>query len=141
MRSLLLALLLFLVPGCAGTGDPAPGQIQHVVVMWLKEPGDAEGRAKVIEASRALASIPGVLAVRVGEPLPSEREVVDDSFDVAIVLTLADAAALAAYEAHPDHVGAVEDVLAPLVARFPRLRRRGLIVRDRSTASVHDRVL
>lgn len=118
MRSLLLAVLVFTLGGCAGTGSAAPGRIQHVVLMWLKQPGDAAARAKLVEASLGLRDIPGVLDVRVGEPLASERDVVDDSFDVAFVMTLADAGALASYEVHPDHLAAVEQTLAPLVARF-----------------------
>lgn len=123
MKALLFALLLSMLPSCAGTcgakcDTPAPGRVQHVVLMWLNEPGNSDARAQLIEASMGLRDIPGVLAVRVGEPLASDRDIVDDSFDVAIVMTLADAVALAAYESHPDHVAAVNEVLRPNVARF-----------------------
>lgn len=88
-----------------------------MVLVWLKQPGDAEGRAALIEGARSFRSIPGVLGVRAGTALPSEREVVDDSFDVALVISFDDADALAAYELHPDHVRAVEELLKPLAER------------------------
>ena len=93
------------------------GHVQHVVLCWLKTPGDAEAIAAIAEASEALMSIPGVLRVETGTALASERSVVDDSFDIGIVFTLESAEALQGYLVHPDHVAASRDVLGPLVER------------------------
>ena len=46
------------------------------------------------------------------------RPVVDSSFDVAVVVTFEDEAALRAYDAHPTHKQAVEEVLRPLVGKL-----------------------
>jgi len=89
-----------------------------VVVCWLREPGDAEARQQLIEASRRLQEVPGVIRVVAGEAVASEREVVDDSFDVAVVMTFADAEAMQAYLADPRHRAAVRETLAPLVGRM-----------------------
>ena len=90
------------------------GPVQHVVICWLKEPGNAQVRQQLIAASHSFAEIPGVLSVSVGPSLPSERTVVDSSYDIGVVITLKNAAALQDYLDHPIHKQAVTDVLGPL---------------------------
>lgn len=108
-----------LAAGCATTSpSPAPGRVQHVVIVWLKEPGNAEHRRRLIEASRGLAAIPGVVRVAAGEPLPKSRPMEDDSYDVAVVFTFESRAALAAYQTHPEHKLATDQVLRPLTRRI-----------------------
>ena len=46
--------------------------IQHVVLCWLKEPGNAEHRNQIIEISKTFRKIPGVLEVRVGKVIESD---------------------------------------------------------------------
>ena len=96
----------------------AAGGITHVVLLWLKQPGDAAAIDRIIKTSREFTKIPGVMSVRVGWALPSTRPVVDSTFDVGLAMTFTDAAALQAYEAHPQHVKAVQEVLRPLAARI-----------------------
>ena|SRR5687768_11911056 len=95
------------------------GGVEHVVLCWLKTPGDASARQRVIYESKAFVGvIPGLLHVSAGTALPSTRPAVDASFDVAVVMTFRDEAALRAYDAHPAHKKAVDEVLRPLVARL-----------------------
>ena len=94
------------------------GGVTHVVLLWLKQPGDEAAIKRITETSREFRQIPGVLAVRVGRPLPSTRPVVDSSFDVGLAMSFADETALQAYETHPQHVKAVREVLRPLAARI-----------------------
>jgi hypothetical protein len=54
----------------------------------------------------------------VGTPLASERPVVDDSFDVGLVMRFANAADLAVYEKHPVHVKAVNEILKPAAKKL-----------------------
>src|SRR5688500_16681248 len=84
--------------GCR-TPAPSEGQpdaavprplVAHVVVAWLKKPGDATDRQKLIDAAPRLREIPGVVDVYAGPPIPSERPVVDSSYDVGIILFFAD---------------------------------------------------
>lgn len=111
-----------LLPEEAGSetaqADAGDSQVRHIVLCWLKEPGSETARRKLIEATEALGDLPGVVDVAVGVPLASDRPVVDDSFDVGIVFTFEDAEALAAYQDHPRHLKAVEEVLQPLVERI-----------------------
>lgn len=92
--------------------------MQHVVLCWLKHPGDQAARRKIIDLSRSFAAIPGVIGVRAGTAVPSQRAIVDDSFDVGIVFTFADRQAMQAYLEHPTHKQAVRDVIAPLTDRI-----------------------
>ena len=94
------------------------GRIEHVVVVWLKTPGNRAAQDRVIAASQALMSIPGVLSLKAGTMVPSERPVVDSSFDVALSITLADEQAMQHYLTHPVHVQLVEETLKPLVDKI-----------------------
>ena len=112
-----LALALLLPPAAQCASADTGMRIVHVVLIWLKEPGNAAQRARIIEATRAFASIPGVKEIRVGEPLPSQRATVDDSFDVGLYMIFSSQAALAGYLTNPEHRAAQESVLRPLVKR------------------------
>ncbi|HSI34886.1 MAG: Dabb family protein [Phycisphaerae bacterium] len=116
------ALALICSLGCSAPLARAPlpsGTISHVVVCYLKTPGDAVARQKIVEAARTFRQIPGVLSVEVGQPLlPSTRPVVVKDYDVACVITLKSRAALAAYAPHPIHQKAVTEVLNPLAAKI-----------------------
>ncbi len=91
-----------------------PGQVTHVVVCWLKNSGDETERQKLIEVSNSFNEIPGVVNVAAGSVLPSERSIVVSDFDVAIVITFKDEAAMGAYLDDPIHTSAVKETLRPL---------------------------
>ena len=115
-KVLLVALLAF--PGCASLGSRHDGALQHVVLIWLKDAGNAEQRAKITEVSRSFRDIPGVLDVQAGKAVASDRDIVDDSFDVGILVVVPDERRLAEYIAHPIHQRAKNDVLLPLVEKI-----------------------
>jgi len=94
------------------TSHPAGG-VTHVVLIWLKNPGDPDARAALLGAADQLRTIPGVLDVRTGTALPSTRPVVDASYDVGMVITFANVQALQAYATHAVHLKLVEEVLKP----------------------------
>jgi hypothetical protein len=50
--------------------------------------------------------------------LPGKRAIVDSSFDVALIVSLRDAAAMAEYLSHPVHLQLVEETLKPLVKKI-----------------------
>ena len=124
LRAACLALLVISAscqsnPAPRDTAKPqAEERVTHVVLLWLKTPGDAAARTKIIETSKTFASIPGVVSVTSGRVLPSTRPVVDSSYDVGILITFTDEAALRAYDGHPTHRKAVDEVLKPLVGKF-----------------------
>lgn len=114
-----LVLCLLLVSGCAGPPiSDTGGRVDHLVLCWLKEPGNLAHRRQIIAQAEAFRAIPGVLEVRAGTVLPSQRAIVDSTFDVGILLSFADASQMRAYLQHPDHQRAVQEVLLPLVSRI-----------------------
>ena len=119
-RSLIFVALLAVSCRSLQQGEARErGTVEHVVVCWLKTPGDASARQRVIDESKAFVGvIPGLLDVSAGTALPSTRPAVDSSFDVVVVMTFRDESALRAYDVHPRHKKAVDEVLRPLVARL-----------------------
>ncbi|MDK3161858.1 Dabb family protein [Kamptonema cortianum] len=121
MKKHLFLIISFLLMGMA---LPAPCQaeeslaVAHVVVVWLKEPGNQEQIDKIIATSRGFHKIPGVTSVKAGRAISSERPVVDSSYDVAIIITFANERAMREYDTHPLHKKAVEEVIKPLVEKF-----------------------
>lgn len=121
------ALIAFLVGTAVANGqlalaetEPAAGianRVHHVVIVWLKDAGNRAAREQYIAHSRRLAKLPMVLDYRVGTPLPGGREIVDSSYDVAVVSTFANPQAVTDYVEHPEHKQIIEQALKPLVAK------------------------
>ena len=112
VKQLIAALLLACLAGCASRG-----QVSHVVIYWLKNPGDETARQRIIDESAKFKEIPGVVRVTAGRAIPSTRPVVDSTWDVGFVITFKDEAALRAYDVHPIHKQAVS-VSRPLTAKL-----------------------
>lgn len=118
----ILILLAGWMGGCCSTQPECrinrSGTVNHTVLFWFKTPGDATTRAQLVTAAESFRTIPGVLDMQYGQTLSSDRPVVDDSFDLAVVVTLRNESALEAYLAHPVHQAAVAATVKPLVERF-----------------------
>ena len=117
MKTLAIIILLALA-GCSSIEPVHDRALHHVVLCWLKEPGNARHRQQIIDVSKSFRKIPGVLEVRAGQVVPSDREIVDDSFDVAILIIVLDRKRLAEYLQHPIHQRAKRDILMPLVEKI-----------------------
>lgn len=114
-----IIFVLFLLPACQQGKDrlDSTSKVHHVVICWLKDSGNKEARQKIIGASRGFSSILGVVDVRAGSMIHSEREIVDNSFDVAIYLSFENEQKLQDYLVHPIHKNAVKEILKPLVSK------------------------
>ena len=110
-----LAIAAFL-SGYATASKPAnAGKLYHVGLVWLKEPGNAEHRQKIIEAAHSFArEIPEVQFLSVGQTLPKTSSLVDASFDISFVMRLEDKAAMDRYGKNPIHEKAAREVFLPL---------------------------
>ena len=117
-RALVLLVVLAWLPDGAGAERSGEQGVVHTVFLWLKEPRNAQHRQQLLQASERLRVIPGVVAIRFGEAIESERDIVDDSFDVGIYFYFEDLAAMNAYLVHPLHQSVVEHQLKPLVERI-----------------------
>ena len=118
VRAQLVLLFALILPACSAALKSPDQTLEHVVVVWLKDPGNATHRQTIIDESEVLRTIPGVLSLKSGTVIPSERAIVDSSFDVALIVSFTDAAALQAYLVHPLHVQLVNETLKPLVAKI-----------------------
>jgi hypothetical protein len=121
-RIFLFALLALSCSGCMTfkfkVGGEYPPPVNHIVLCWLKDSGNAAQRAELVKISKSFLKVPGVQEVRVGPVISSERDIVDDSFDVAIFMTFDTVEDMNAYIVHPEHAAAVKDKLKPLVSKI-----------------------
>ena len=118
-RQALIAIALvaaMFLTGCGTVSKQATaGKFYHVGLVWLKEPGNADHRQKVIAAAHAFArEIPEVEFLSVGQTLPKRCQLVDASFDNCFVMRLEDKAAFDRYGKHPVHQKAAQEVFLPL---------------------------
>ena len=127
MRTFFFASLLFQV-GCFSSSfsDLSLGikdipvsepKLHHLVFCWLKDSGNREHRNRIMQACEKFRKIPGVLRVATGEVVLSDRAIVEDSYDVGLLVVVEDEEALRKYLDHPIHQKAKKEVLLPLVGK------------------------
>ena len=82
----------------------------HTVFFWMKEGVTEEQKADFVKNGLGkLAKAPTIYKVYYGPPAMSDRDVVDDSFDMAWVVHFKNAADQDAYQVEPIHLKFVED--------------------------------
>lgn len=87
MKTFFAFVLAALLSSCATIAPPAPsGSVDHVVMFWQKNPVNAADRKKITDAMERLRVIEGITALDYGTAVKSERPVVDDSFDIALLV-------------------------------------------------------
>jgi hypothetical protein len=114
----LLALALVLTS--SALAEPAvKGKLTHVGFVWLKNPGNAVERQRLIAALHQFArEIPEVRSLSVGQPQSSTSKLVDSTFDVGFTMQFDDQAALDRYSKHPVHQKAAEEAFLPLSGKI-----------------------
>ena len=89
----------------------------HVVIFWTK-PEIPDAPEKLLAgAERYLRPIPGVMSFHIGRMVKSHRDVVDQSYQVALNLHFDSKQAEEDYQVHPLHLDFVEKVFKPCCAR------------------------
>jgi len=111
-------LLSMLLCGNAHAAQIENEGVIHTVFLWLKKPGNEQHRHQLLLATNRLRTIPGVLDIRFGEKIASDRDIVDDSFDVGIYVYFSDMTAMQHYLVHPLHQAVVAQDIRPLVKRI-----------------------
>ena len=125
----LILILLLAFSGCSAVSLDFNDQSQlkhgvpkerlnHVVLCWLKEPGNEMHRKQIIEITKTFQKIPCVIEAQAGEVVMSDRDIVDDSYDVGILIVTKNENELQKYLDHPIHQKAKKDVLVPLVDKI-----------------------
>ena len=118
--SIVHLFFVFLLSGCFSKFEKKSEDskiLTHIVLCWLKDPGNLEHRKKIIEITDSFNEIPSVINARAGNPIMSERSIVDDSFDVGIIIEVEDEE-LQEYLDHPIHQKAKKEILLPTVERI-----------------------
>ena len=125
----LILILLLAFSGCSAVSFGLNNQSQlkqgvpkerlyHIVLCWLKEPGNEMHRKQIIEITKTFQKIPCVIEAQAGEVVMSDRDIVDDSYDVGILIVTKNENELQKYLDHPIHQKAKKDVLVPLVDKI-----------------------
>lgn len=102
------------LPHATDTDEPG---VYHVILCWLKDPGNDSNREKLIRQTRQLESIPDVISIKVGEMLPSQRPIVDNTYDIGIIMSFKDQKAMNRFLDNPIHQEASQKVLIPLTSK------------------------
>lgn len=85
----------------------------HVVIFWTKPEVPGATDALVAGAEKYLRPIPGVRHFHVGRMAGSHRDVVDQSYQVALNLIFDTKQAQDDYQIHPLHLDFVEHAFKP----------------------------
>jgi hypothetical protein len=113
-----VAIFTSVLLGACLQPPPVSPTVTHVLLMWLKHPERSADRAQLIRAAHSLRMIPGVLRVEARRAVPTLAPGVDRSFDLGVVITFRDRAALQRYEKDPRHADAMHRYLRPLVRHY-----------------------
>ena len=87
-------------------------KLHHLVFCWLKDSGNREHRNRIMQACEKFRKIPGVLRVETGEVVLSDRSIVEDSYDVGLLVVVEDEEALG-LPGPPDSPESEKEVCSP----------------------------
>ncbi len=116
-RILLFCGALFFFSIAATATAARPGEVTHVIVVWLQRPGNLNDRNVLTRAARTLRRGRGVTNFRIGPILPPNVRPNETPGDLAIVLTFRNERMLRRFENDQRQQDVLERALAPLVRR------------------------
>ena len=83
----------------------ASGLVNHVVMLWMNDDVATDAYLEtVMEDMQELLEIEHVLSVETGRPIPSERDVVNNSFHIGARIVVKSAEVMNDYLLHPIHI-------------------------------------
>jgi hypothetical protein len=86
----------------------------HHVHFWLKNKADKD---KLIEGLNILIPIPHIRDIHIGVPADTNRDVIDRSYDVSLLILFDTPEAQEAYQVDPTHVIFAEEYAKPLCSK------------------------
>ena len=93
--------------------------INHIVLVWFKAGVSQAEINEVIQETKTLKQyIPQIQSLSLGRAIPSDRKIVDDSFDLGIQLQFENQADMDAYLTHPKHITFVKTFIKPKLAKL-----------------------
>lgn len=88
----------------ASLPDVAPKEIfVHHVLFYLKNPGSAADKAKLLEGLNKLAKVPTIKMVHIGTPAGTTRDVIERSYTYSWLCFFDSPADEESYQKHPIH--------------------------------------
>jgi hypothetical protein len=87
----------------------------HHVHFWLKNKADKD---KLIAGLNTLKPIAHIRDIHIGVPADTNRDVIDRSYDVSLLLLFSTPEAQAAYQIDPTHVIFAEEYAKPLCSKI-----------------------
>jgi hypothetical protein len=114
----IVCLTMMIMLGCISTALSADQPITHVVVVWINEDVSAEAIDEIIHKSNVLSTVDGVQDIKIGRPVASERETVDDSFSFAISVQFENDAAMQKYIVDATHREFVQSEIRPVLKKL-----------------------
>jgi hypothetical protein len=103
----LAATVVPLVPAA-----PPANLFVHHVYFWLKNPGSADDRARLLKGLQTLPTINVIKTAHIGVPADTNRPVIDTSYHFSLLLLFNNRQDQDAYQTHPTHLKFVEDCSA-----------------------------
>ena len=85
----------------------------HVVIFWTDPAKPQAAEDLIAAAHKYLRPIPGIIHFHIGKMVPSQRPVVDQSYQVALNITFESKKAQDAYQVDPLHTDFVEKSFKP----------------------------
>ena len=85
----------------------------HVVIFWTNPEKPHAAEELLAGIRHYLAPIPGVVSFHAGKMAPSARDVVDQTYQVALNLQFESRQAQDDYQVHPQHLEFVEKAFKP----------------------------
>jgi hypothetical protein len=85
----------------------------HVVIFWTDPDKPAAADELIAGAGKYLRPIPGIVSFHIGKMVPSHRDVVDQTYQVALNLQFTDKQQQDDYQVHPLHLEFVEKSFKP----------------------------
>lgn len=86
----------------------------HHVHFWLKDKNDT---GEMIEGLKTLGHIAHIRDIHIGVPADTDRDVIDRSYDVSLLMLFNNRAEQDAYQDDPIHLLFVENYAKPLCAK------------------------
>ena len=81
----------------------------HSVYFWLKNSGNKEDKAKLIEGLKKLSKVKTIKNFYIGQAAATRRDVIDSSYDVSWLLFFDSATDQDSYQTDPVHLKFIEE--------------------------------
>src|SRR5688572_21067493 len=81
----------------------------HHVYFWLKNPGNKDDRARLVEGLKKLSKVSTIRMHHIGQPAATNRDVIDTTYAISWLVLFDDKAGQDSYQTDPIHLKFVEE--------------------------------